>query len=278
MTQNSLIVTLDGPGVEEGGVLADDFARALTAVSKAMRLMVGHLGGRPPRPGRWPSWVEEQSRLKLAPTRPGSFVAELTLEDPPESWWLESDYGKQALTALREWNGDEDSSLPPTVTDCLYDAASHLSKGTELWLGSDFRPRRVLVKPPPELQVSESTAAHLHGWLKAVNWDRRTARLYDSGGGYVRLRFHQQHDEQMRLLATQYVEVQGRGEITQQDQWSVVRVDEVRETRSHSEPFDLDAFLKNPNPKRFVPAAMVTASQPFDVEEFNRTIREARDL
>ena len=302
MARDALIVTLDWPQGGEDGVRADDFARVLTAVSKAMRLMVAHVGGRSPRS----AWAKEQSRLKLAPTRPGSFVAELTLEGPHESFddeigvlaarrravaedieLLESpseaekrgrDYGEQALAALREWNGDEYSTLPPTVTDCLYDAASHLSRGTKLWLGDHSMSRRALVVPPPKPQASETTTAHLHGWLKAVNWDRRTARLYDAGGGYVRLRFRQQHDEEMHNLARQFVEVEGKGEINRQDKWAVVQVEELRETRSHSEPFDLDAFLRKPNPKRFVPANMVTASEPFDAEEFNRTTREARDL
>lgn len=306
MTRDALIVTLDGPQSGGDGVRADDFARVLTAVSKAMHLMVAHLGGRSSRSGRWPDWVKEQSQLKLAPTRPGSFVAELTLDAPDESLdegfelravrrravaedieFLDipsesgrrgGGYGEQALGALREWNGNEYSTLPPAVTGCLYDAASHLSEGTQLWLGDNSMPRRALVVPPPKQQAVETATARLHGWLKAVNWDRRTARLYDSAGGYVPLSFRQQHDEEMRRLATQYVEVEGQGEINRQDKWTVVRVEELRETSSWSEPFDLDAFLKTPNPKRFVPAEMVTASEPFDAEEFNRTTREARDL
>ena len=119
--------------------------------------------------------------------------------------------------------------------------------------------------------------ARLQGWLKAVNWDRRTAQLHDYAGGYVRLRFRRALDDEMRRLATQYVEVRGQGELNERDKWTLVQVEEVLETRSHSEPFDLDAFLKTPNPKRFVPAKMVTASEPFDVDEFNRTIREARE-
>lgn len=281
MTQEALVVTLDGPRRGEGdGVLAEDFARVLTAVSKAMRLMVGHLGGRSPRPGRWPAWVEEQSRLKLAPTRSGSFVAELTHDVSPDTWRINDDYGERAFAALKNWDGEEDLSLPKQVTDCLYDTASRLSKGTTLWFGDSTRPRRVRV-----MRVSESPAAYaetldaiLHGWLKAVNWQRRTAQLHDYGGGYVRLRFDRALDDEMRRLATQYVEVRGRGELNEQDQWTVVRVEELLETRSDSEPFDLDAFLRTPNPKRFVPARMVTASVPFDVDGFNRAIREARDL
>ena len=278
MTRDALIVTLDGPQSGGDGVRADDFARVLTAVSKAMHLMVAHLGGRSSRSGRWPDWVKEQSQLKLAPTRPGSFVAELTLDASTGSWRWDDDYGEQSLAALSGWDGQADSTLPPAVTECLYDAASHLSRGTQLWLGDNSMSRRALVVPPPKPNVAETTTARLHGWLKAVNWDQRTARLYDAAGGYVRLRFRQQHDEEMRRLATQYVEVEGRGEINRQDKWTVVRVEELRETPSWSEPFDLETFLKTPNPKRFVPAKMVTASEPFDAEEFNRTTREARDL
>lgn len=277
MSQDALIVTLDGPRSADG-VRADDFARVLTAVSRAMRIMVADLGGRPPRAGRWPNWVEEQSRLKLAPTRPGSFVAELTLDTSAESWHWGDDYGERALAALSAWDGEEDSTLPPTVTECLYDAASHLSKGTDLWLGDNSMSRRVLVTPPPEPQALETLTARLHGWLKAVNWDRRTARLYDAGGRYVRLRFRQQHDEEMRYLARQYVEVEGQGEINRRDKWSVVRVEELRETRPLSEPFDLDAMINEPNPKVFDPDNVVTASEPFDVDEFLREIHDGRDV
>ena len=48
--------------------------------------------------------------------------------------------------------------------------------------------------------------------------------------------------------------------------------------RSWNEPFDLEAFLNDPNPKIFDPDKVVTASEPFDVDEFNRLIRESRDM
>ena len=43
-------------------------------------------------------------------------------------------------------------------------------------------------------------------------------------------------------------------------------------------PFDLETFLSAPNPKLFDPEKVVTASEPFDVEEFIRIIREGRDV
>ena len=288
MTQHALIVTLDGP--EDGDdVVARDIVRVLDGVYKAMDIIVAHLSGAWPHPEVRPYWSETLSRLQIVHIRPGYLIAALTLdvphgsfregaEYPSEVWRLEREYGEQALAALSGWDGQADSTLPPAVPHCLYDAASHLSRGTQLWLGDNSMSRRALVVPPPKPNAAETTTARLHGWLKAVNWDQRTARLYDAAGGYVRLRFREQHDEEMRRLATQYVEVEGQGEINRQDKWTVIRVEELRETSSWSEPFDLDAFLKTPNPKRFVPAEMVTASEPFGAEEFNRTTREARDL
>ena len=47
----------------------------------------------------------------------------------------------------------------------------------------------------------------------------------------------------------------------------------ITSTRSWSEPFDLDAFRNDPNPKIFDPEKVVTVSDPFDVDEFLRIIR-----
>ena len=48
--------------------------------------------------------------------------------------------------------------------------------------------------------------------------------------------------------------------------------------RSMWEPFDREAFLRDPDPKIFDPAAVVSASEPFDVDEFIRVVREGRDV
>ena len=44
------------------------------------------------------------------------------------------------------------------------------------------------------------------------------------------------------------------------------------------ELFDLEAFLNAPNPRIFDPERVVTASEPFDVDEFVRVIHEGRDI
>ena len=116
MTRSSLIVTLDRPGTDESGVLVEDFQPVLDGVTRAVQLMVGHLGGRPPGPGRVPDWVRDQSRLRLSSTRPGSFVLELTLDPPPNRQLLLENFGEQAVSALCDWDGREDSTLPPVVT------------------------------------------------------------------------------------------------------------------------------------------------------------------
>ena len=43
------------------------------------------------------------------------------------------------------------------------------------------------------------------------------------------------------------------------------------------QPFDMDEFLNDPNPKIFDPDNLVTASEPFDVDEFVGIIHAGRD-
>ena len=120
--------------------------------------------------------------------------------------------------------------------------------------------------------------ALLYGWLKEVNWDGRTARLHDADGGSVRLSFGPELDVEMRRLATEYVEVRGRGRFDDRDEWVEVRVEQLNETRSWSAPFDVDAFLSDPNPKVFDPQKVVPidlADEEF--EAFLSTIRQGRE-
>ena len=115
MTRSSLVVTLDRLGSDESGVLVEDFLPVLDGVTKAVQLMVGHLGGRPPGRGRVPDWVRDQSRLRLSSTGRGSFVAGLTL-DPPLRGGMQlpfPNYGEQAVSALCGWDGREESDIAP---------------------------------------------------------------------------------------------------------------------------------------------------------------------
>ena len=124
---------------------------------------------------------------------------------------------------------------------------------------------------------SEPEDAILFGCLREVNWATGTAQLHDDGGGYVALRFEPALGDDMRRLATEYVEVRGRGRFDKHDRWTTVEVEKVSGTRSWREPFDIDAMLNDPNPKIFDPEKVVTVSEPFDVDEFIRVIHEGRD-
>ncbi len=110
-----------------------------------------------------------------------------------------------------------------------------------------------------------------------VNWACGTAELHAIPRAIVPLRFDPALNDDMRRLATQYVEIRGRGRFKDNDEWDVIHVERVTGTRSWSEPFDLEAFHSNPNPKIFDPEKVVTASEPFDVDEFIAIIHEGRD-
>jgi len=125
---------------------------------------------------------------------------------------------------------------------------------------------------------SEPETALLHGWLEKVNWDKGTAQLHDVVGGHIRLVFDSALSRDMQRLATQFVEVEGRGRFDADGEWISVQVDSIHGTPSGRKPSDLHAVLNDPNPKLFDPDRMVTASEPFDVDEFVRVIHEGRDV
>ena len=117
----------------------------------------------------------------------------------------------------------------------------------------------------------------LYGWLKEVNRHTGTAQLHDYSGSYVRLRFGDANAQDMKRLATQYVEIRGRGRFNQNGDWTTVAVEEISAARALGEPFDMEHFLNDPSPKTFDSDNLVTASEPFDVDEFVRNIHADRD-
>ena len=126
---------------------------------------------------------------------------------------------------------------------------------------------------PPVLDES----ALVEGRLMEVNWAYGTAELHYIPQRVVPLRFDSALNDDMRRLATQYVEIRGRGRFNDNDEWDIIYVEQITDTQSWSEPFDLEAFRNDPNPKIFDPEKVVTVSEPFDVDEFIRIIREGRD-
>ena len=280
MTNDQLVVTLDGPGIGESGVPLDTFTGVLDRVQSAMRLMVGHLGGRQPSPGQLPSWVRDQSRMRLTATRSGSFVAELALEPSRDGQTDMFGYGPRALKAILDRDGRENSTLPPRVIDEHQQAASSLPKDVQLWLGDGNDTRKVEVGRTVRVDklAPQADAAVLEGWLREVNWDRRTAQLHQFGGEYVRLRFDAELDDEMLRLATRYIKVRGRGRFNRNDEWTTVDIEQIRETRSWQQPFDLEAFRNHPSPKVFDPEKIVAIDLTDEEwETFDKAIREGRN-
>lgn len=78
MTNDQMLVTLDGPGIGESGVPLETFTAVLGRIQSAMRLMVGYLGGREPSPGQPPSWMRDQSRMRSCDLRGPGRLHDLT--------------------------------------------------------------------------------------------------------------------------------------------------------------------------------------------------------
>ena len=278
--ENRLFVTLDGPNVNESGVSADDFVKMLEGLQRAMRLMVEHLGQRTPGPGQPPRWVQDQSRLQLLSTHPGSMVAELARDQSFDGQVPLEDHGKKAFDALCGWDGMESSNLPNFVLDELFAIADSLSGNTSLWFGNAEQPRRVKVRRMHHATVgtSDSEDAQLQGWLREVNWQRGTAQLYDYSGGYVRLRFESALSDDMRRLATRYVEITGSGKFNLNDKWTTVLVSHIASTHSWEDPFDPKAFHDTPDPNPFDPNETIAIDLTDEEwEAFDRSISEGRD-
>ena len=289
--KNKIYLTFEGPRIREQGVPVDALVTALQGVQDALQLMVEHLARYQRKRGKPPKWIKDQSTLQLAATQPGSLVAELTLDTEALGLEEKEPYGDQAFAALQRWEGRYDSILPGAVVDRLLRIPDKLPAGFQIWLGDSEFPRRVEIGHRDEFApgiaygprimpraLSPSTEeALVYGWLKVVNWDKRTAQLHRYGDRHLPLQFDADKDNDMRRLGNQYVEVRGEGRINRNDRWQWIRVEEITPTRSSSEPFDMEAFLNNPNPKIFDPEKVVTASEPFDVDEFIRVVREGRD-
>ena len=277
---NQLFLTIEGPRVDKGAVPLDHLIVALQGIQEAMQLMVRHLreGDHGRRRGPLPKWVREQSALRLVDTRPGPFTAVLELEPAHGDEQPPNDYGTRALDALLVWDGGRDSTLPKAVADRLWRIPASFTEGTTLWLGDEENHCKVKIIGTTNHRAGASTVPSLplYGWLHGVNLDKRTARLYFYGGKHVSLRFGEELDDDMRQLATRYVEIIGKGRFNKDGNWTTIRVERIAAPAQGGEPFDLDAFRNNPNPKVFRSSEVIRSSEPFDVDEFLRGIREAR--
>lgn len=279
MAQNRLRITLDGPDIGAEGIPLGEFIAAAEAVQDALRLMVQHLGSRPTDLGQPPRWVRDASSLRFMGISHGSFVADLMLEPPASPQGSLEDLGGKALEALLEWDGSQGSGLPHVVKDRLRQVHSSLRDGVQVWYGEPTQPRKVQImrQGDPTRVTAGQTDALLYGWLNEVNWNKRTAQLYDYSGDYINLRFPIELYEDMLRLATQYVEIIGTGRISARDRWTSVNVHQISACRSQNDPFDINALLSDESAKVFDPERISTASEPVDVDEFLRFTHDARD-
>lgn len=279
-----LDVAFEGPRVDDAGVPFDDFRKTLDHLQRALRLMVGHLAGADLSSGRPPDLVREQSALRLLGTSQGSLVAELGVAPPGGAQLRQERYGSAALEAITGAAGLDDPALPAPVRESLAAIGADLSPEiVAASVGGAGRGRRLRIERRPRGKRrprTESEPALARGLLLEVNWEQGTAQLhepYGDHGRHIRLRFEPELAGDMRRLATEHVEVRGSGRFDDEGNWRHVHVESIEGTRSMREPFDMDAFLNDPHPKIFRGDEVVTAIEPFDVDEFLRTIREGRD-
>ena len=133
--------------------------------------------------------------------------------------------------------------------------------------------------PDKEIQ-SQPTAlpekAAMWGYLRALDWTHMTGRLERIMGNPVSLKFADGLAEDMRRYANQYVLIRGKGVIDDvADEWVCVNVEAIEADRDMHKPFDMKEFNARQR-KPFRVGDLKPASEPFDVDEFIRSIRESR--
>ena len=273
-----IFVTFMG-GRADGGVSVDCLTATLSAVQDAARIVANDLAARSPDAANPP---KDAAAMRFVSVSEGSFVAELALESAADGGERADNYGARAIDAILNWDGEyEDSTLPDDALERLHGIHRALPMDMRVWLGGIEN--RLMVEIKRVIHAvktdSEPESAVLHGWLKEVNWAKRTAQLHRYGvKGHIHLRFAESLDREMIRMATRYVEISGVGRFNANDDWTTVRVDAITAADTGGEPFDLDAFLNNPNRKIFRSEDVVRASEPFDVDAFNRAIREGRNV
>ena len=278
---SKLNVTFEGPDIQKGASL-DDFQKTLNHVQTAVRRMIQHLRGE--ESGRLLKSAKQMGSLRIVGISPGSVVAELELPTPQDDQIGSEHHGQRAIDEILSWEGEDDDSLPKDVANELQAIGVNVSDDVDtVRLGNPSYGRSVSIKRKPKpkrpQRPFQMVEAILYGSLNEVDWSKRTAQLHRYGEArHIKLRFNRQLDDEMRLLATQFVKIKGYGRINKNDEWTRVTVEEIGRTRSHDQEFDLESFLSEPNPKIFDPDTVVRISEPFDVESFIRDIHDARDF
>ena len=133
--------------------------------------------------------------------------------------------------------------------------------------------------PNKETQLQPTAlpeTATIWGYLRALDWTHMTGRLERYAAKPVPLKFAAGLAEDMRRYANQYVLIQGKGILDEiADEWVIVKVETIEADRNMYEPFDMKKFNARAR-KPFKVGDLKPASEPFDVDEFIRSIRESR--
>lgn len=285
MAANHFRVTFEA----DGGVSWKELQATVGHVQKAIRAMTESLGGRDSKGGRPPNWVAEQSALEVFGISPGSLVIDLGLAEPStEADSAYVNYGPQALEAILSWEGPGDLSLPQDVTQYLESIGTGLSVGSvRLSSASGDRgvtipravvPRRKAVRRNRKVSLDD---ARVRGMLMEVNWKQGSAQLHPvrpfAGERHVPLRFDVSLGDEMLRHAMKFVTIAGTARYTGNGEYESFRVEDVIPDRPNEE-FSREALEEAlANAKPYDPRNAVTASEPFDVMEFIRTIHEVRD-
>ena len=123
--------------------------------------------------------------------------------------------------------------------------------------------------------LGQPEPALVQGRLCDVDPKQGTAGIDAYFDDLIPLRFDASLEPEMLRLETKFVKVWGHGWIDDAaDKWVVIQVEKVARPETRT----IDDILNDPNPKIFDPDNVVTAREPFDVDEFNRIIREGRDV
>ena len=315
---STLSVTFEGPGVDSGVPLDDllrTLESVQDAVRMMVDHLSG--GGSAERGGRPLNTMRRSDGLRLLlESSPRSLTAELAfaplsegLSDMDDEDMDDGDIASQALQAILCFNGDgssngddsssgdgfsngDDSScgdgfsngegfIPRAVVDLLRSVGAGLSPDvSSVWLGDSRDKRRVHIKrgKPLERSVIPFEAALVHGWLREIDRERRTAQLHDGTGKHIALRFEPALGDIMIQFAARYVKIVGKGRFDEQGGWAAVTVESIHAARSWETPFESPSVVIAAAETAFDPDEVITTDDPFDVEDFISTIHAGRDM
>lgn len=294
LSEAEVQLSLAGPEVGAGTAPTSDLTGRTNTIRNFIYRTIEWMMDRPFRKsGGPPNDIKDNYRTFVSVPRTGSFAVSLKLGSPTNKRTLDtSEIFSEFMDLMELANSSDTAEMEAKVPDPAYlrtfrGLAKKIAPDGERIRQVGFTAirngdaRQVSITKPasafPKPARRREEAAILHGWLKEVNWDRYRAQLHGNGGGYIQLQFDDALSQDMHRLATQYVEVRGNGAFNQDDKWTSVRVEHIAGTADWQNPSDIMALQEEPNPKVFQSSGIMRISDPFDVDEFIRNIRDGRE-